>query len=236
MCVYVSHSCLTLFDPKDCSRQAPLSMEFSTQEYWSGLHSRGRSRGSSQSRYWTQVSCTAGRFFTIWATREAHMGTPPNSLNCVLNRALRSHLVQMLIFKTLIQPKPRSLWVNHHKEWRTQVVLGWSCRILVKCFATVIELFAQFSIWVHIFDLMQMIAPAGKTILIKAWMCFNSISTMFDLWNMVKIREYKYNYLHNFKKPVERWILGNLHMVCVYVFCMSVYVCSRSLARVSSLK
>ena len=29
------------------------------------------SRGSSQPRDWTQDSCTAGRFFTIWATREA---------------------------------------------------------------------------------------------------------------------------------------------------------------------
>ena len=30
------------------------------------------SRGSSQPRDWTQVSCIAGGFFTIWATREAH--------------------------------------------------------------------------------------------------------------------------------------------------------------------
>ena len=30
------------------------------------------SRGSSQPRDRTQVSCTAGRFFTNWATREAH--------------------------------------------------------------------------------------------------------------------------------------------------------------------
>ena len=29
------------------------------------------SRGSSQSRGWTQVSCIAGGFFTSWATREA---------------------------------------------------------------------------------------------------------------------------------------------------------------------
>ena len=29
------------------------------------------SRGSSQPRYQTQVSCIAGRFFTIWAAREA---------------------------------------------------------------------------------------------------------------------------------------------------------------------
>ena len=32
----VSQSCLTLCDPMDYS-QAPLSMEFSRQEYWSGL-------------------------------------------------------------------------------------------------------------------------------------------------------------------------------------------------------
>ena len=31
------------------------------------------SRGSSQPRNQTQVSCIAGRFFTIWATKEAHM-------------------------------------------------------------------------------------------------------------------------------------------------------------------
>ena len=30
------------------------------------------SRGSSQPRDWTQVSCIAGGFFTLWATREAH--------------------------------------------------------------------------------------------------------------------------------------------------------------------
>ena len=29
------------------------------------------SRGSSQPRGWTQVSCTAGRRFNLWATREA---------------------------------------------------------------------------------------------------------------------------------------------------------------------
>ena len=31
------------------------------------------SRGSSQPRDWTQVSHTAGRFFTSWATKEAHI-------------------------------------------------------------------------------------------------------------------------------------------------------------------
>ena len=31
------------------------------------------SRGSSQPRDRTQVSCTAGKFFTDWATRETHV-------------------------------------------------------------------------------------------------------------------------------------------------------------------
>ena len=31
------------------------------------------SRGSSQPRNWTQVSHTAGRLFTVWATRQAHL-------------------------------------------------------------------------------------------------------------------------------------------------------------------
>ena len=35
------------------------------------------SRGSSQGRDWTRVSWIAGRFFTVWATREAQ--TSPNS-------------------------------------------------------------------------------------------------------------------------------------------------------------
>ena len=36
------------------------------------------SRGSSWPRVWTQISCIAGRFFTIWATREAWwMGLMP---------------------------------------------------------------------------------------------------------------------------------------------------------------
>ena len=32
-------------------------------------------RGSSQPRYWTQVFCTAGGFFIVWATREDQIVT-----------------------------------------------------------------------------------------------------------------------------------------------------------------
>ena len=37
LCVLVAQLCWTPFNPMDCSHQAPLSMEFSRQEYWNGL-------------------------------------------------------------------------------------------------------------------------------------------------------------------------------------------------------
>ena len=51
----------------ECSRQAPLSVGFSRQEYCSGVVIPF-SRGSPQSRDSNWVSC---RFFTVWATRKA---------------------------------------------------------------------------------------------------------------------------------------------------------------------
>ena len=51
--------------------QAPLSMGFSKQEYWSGVVMPSP-RGSSPSRDRTWISCLAGGFFTHWATWEAH--------------------------------------------------------------------------------------------------------------------------------------------------------------------
>ena len=66
----VTKLCLTLETPWTVACQAPLSMGFSRQEYWSGLPFP--SPGDfSQPRNWTRVSCIAGRFFTNWATREA---------------------------------------------------------------------------------------------------------------------------------------------------------------------
>ena len=49
--------------------QAPLTMGFSRQEYWSGLSFPSP---ASQPRDWTWVSHIAGRCFTLWATREAN--------------------------------------------------------------------------------------------------------------------------------------------------------------------
>ena len=68
----VTKSCLTLATPWTVACQAPLSMEFSRQEWILELFAIFFSRGSSRPRDQTQVSCIAGRFFTNWALREAH--------------------------------------------------------------------------------------------------------------------------------------------------------------------
>ena len=62
-----AHSCLTLGNSMDCRPQGSSVHGILQQEYWSGL-SFPSPGGSSWPRGWTQVSCTAGRFFTIWAT------------------------------------------------------------------------------------------------------------------------------------------------------------------------
>ena len=62
--VKVTQSCLTLCDPMICTVHGIL------QPRILGWVAFPFSRGSSQPRDWTKVSCTAGRFFTIWAIRE----------------------------------------------------------------------------------------------------------------------------------------------------------------------
>ena len=66
----VTQSCPTLCNCMDCSLPGSSVhgiFQARLLEWVAVLFSRG----SSQPRDWTQVSCIAGRFFTIWATREA---------------------------------------------------------------------------------------------------------------------------------------------------------------------
>jgi len=65
-----SHSRVWLFEtPWTVAYQASPTMGFSRQEYWSRL-TISFSRGSSRPWNWTQVSCIAGRRFTLWATKK----------------------------------------------------------------------------------------------------------------------------------------------------------------------
>ena len=68
MCVLVIQPCPTLCNHMDYTPpSSSLSMEFSRILEWVAIFS---SRGSFQPRDRTQVSCSTGRFFTIWDTRE----------------------------------------------------------------------------------------------------------------------------------------------------------------------
>ena len=67
-CGLVAKSCLTLATPWPVVHQASPSMGILQARIleWVAIFF---SRGSSQPRSWTQVSCIAGRFFTDWATK-----------------------------------------------------------------------------------------------------------------------------------------------------------------------
>ena len=66
----VAQLCLTLCDPMDCSLPgSSVHRIFQARVLeWAAI---SFSRGSSQPRDWTQVSCIASRHFTVWGTREA---------------------------------------------------------------------------------------------------------------------------------------------------------------------
>ena len=64
----VAHSSLTLYNPMNCSLPGSSVLGIS-QSRILGWVAISFSRGSSQPEDQTQVSCTAGRFFTVGATR-----------------------------------------------------------------------------------------------------------------------------------------------------------------------
>ena len=76
--VLVTQSCPILCEPMDWTqaRQAPLSMGFSRQEYWSGLPYPSSGGFPNPGIEW--VSLTAGRFFTVWAIGALFLLIPLN--------------------------------------------------------------------------------------------------------------------------------------------------------------
>ena len=70
----VSQSCRALCDPMDCSLPGS-SIRGIFQARVLEWVAVSFPRRSSQPRDWTQVSCMAGRRFTIWATREDSLFT-----------------------------------------------------------------------------------------------------------------------------------------------------------------
>ena len=89
--VKVTQSCLTLCDPMGYTVHGILQARILE---WVAFPF---SRASSQPRDWAQVSCTAGRFFTSWATREA-----PVSLQSHIHTHLHIHLHVGLLYPQVL--------------------------------------------------------------------------------------------------------------------------------------
>ena len=105
--VLVAQSCPTLCDPMDCS--PPDSSVHGILEAgvleWVAIPI---SRVSSWPRDWARVSCIAGGFFTIWATRETHHSatfTPhphlPSPWTWTWNYLVASYMFSKSLFRKL---------------------------------------------------------------------------------------------------------------------------------------
>ena len=96
-----SLSCVWLFGtPWTIAHQAPLSMEFSRQEYWSGLVFPSPGDLPTPGIE-CRVSCIAGRFFIFWASREAYPPSPAHRLCSHHNLSWASQDPWVLIFVKL---------------------------------------------------------------------------------------------------------------------------------------
>ena len=115
---WVSQSCPTLSDPMDCSPPGT-SVHGSLQARileWVAMPS---SRGSSQPRDQTQISRTAGKFFTVWATKEAHKRC---SSQVFIVSNLLNHFVLLQVQPSYTkQDAPFSMHSHKTEKWKDSV-------------------------------------------------------------------------------------------------------------------
>ena len=89
VCVLVTQSCPTLCSPIDCS-QPGSSVHGILQERILEWVAISFSRGSSQSRDWTWVSCFAGSFLKVWATKGDQVKISSKMHHSLIGRGLLS--------------------------------------------------------------------------------------------------------------------------------------------------
>ena len=84
------------------------------------------SKGSSQPRDQTQVSCLAGGFFTIWATSEAQLD------NTLVSKGQSRHWMKMLtgeILKVSTAKTGRLAYLLYEQAWKITRLLHWTVLI-----------------------------------------------------------------------------------------------------------
>ena len=94
----VTQLCLALCNPMDCSLPGS-SVNGILQARILEWVATSSSRGSSWPRDRTPVSCITGRFFTVWATREAQ--TLPDLV--IINSAVMDSLILSLLWSIYVR-------------------------------------------------------------------------------------------------------------------------------------
>ena len=110
------------------------------------------SKGSSQPRDWTQVSCTVGRFFTLWPTRKALINTTTILLQNLLISSLN-------YFKGLLTSPASYTFRWLHSVSHLQTL---KCKSDHTMFLLQIRQWNQVQTPQH--DVTQLISPASLTI------------------------------------------------------------------------
>ena len=98
--VLVIQLCPTLWDPMDCSPPASSVHGILKATILEWVAISFSSRGYSWPRDWTWVSCIAGRFFTIWATREAQVNVYSIVIMRVLMVSPPMHIIRKIMNNT----------------------------------------------------------------------------------------------------------------------------------------
>ena len=121
VCVSVTQSCPTLSNPSDCSLPGSSVLRVLQARIleWIAVPF---SRGSSLSRYWTQVSYIAGRFFTVWATREeiSHIQQFISQRNASFGWVCKKHNLNYLLGLEFWLLLPSPLYFNVKKTHHLQ--------------------------------------------------------------------------------------------------------------------
>ena len=114
----VTQSCPTLCNLMDCSPPGSSVHGISQARIlkWVAI---SFSRGSSWAKDWTWVSCIAGRFFTVWATRETPVTFPFTSIYSLPYSIVCAHSVvsNSVTPRTIACQVPLSMEFSRQEYW-----------------------------------------------------------------------------------------------------------------------
>ena len=151
MKVLVAQSCPTLCNPIDCSPPVS-SVHWIFQARILEWVALSYSRQSSQLIGWTWVSCITGRFFIIWATREAQNGD-----NSWTNRIIFSCLINCFV-NFCVPFGPDFILMRWELHWCLCLTISGILRTISKACDSVSHWFWRLNLIIQLFLLSHFLA------------------------------------------------------------------------------